>query len=144
MLTAADTALDRVSGLRLGADDYLVKPFHFDELVLRLRALARRRPTAQPRMLRAAGITLDPLRRIATRDGRELDLSVNEYRLLEALLTATPAPLSAEELLRRVWDEQADPFTKTVHVTMSRLRRKLGSPDVIETLPCVGYRIANS
>ena len=141
MLTASDAPLDRVSGLRLGADDYLAKPFNFDELVLRVRGLARRKPTAHSRLLRVADITLDPLHRLVIRAGTRLNLSVNEYQLLEALMRAAPAPLSAEDLLRQVWDEHADPFTKTVHVTISRLRRKLGQPPVIETLPRVGYRI---
>ncbi|MEU8075375.1 response regulator transcription factor [Catellatospora citrea] len=143
MLTAAVAPGDRVSGLTLGADDYLGKPFHFPELVLRVRALARRRPTARGRTLRAAGVELDPVRRTATRDGRPLDLSVKEFALLEALLSASPAFLSTEDLLERVWDEHADPFTNTVTVTVGRLRRKLGSPPVITTTPGVGYRIAD-
>ena len=142
MLTAADSPGDRVTGLSLGADDYLAKPFHFPELVLRIRALARRRPAARGRVLRAAGIELDPVRRTATRDGRPVDLSVKEFGVLEALLSAEPAYLSAEDLLCRVWDENADPFTKTVQVTIARLRRKLGPPPVIHTTPGVGYRIA--
>jgi DNA-binding response OmpR family regulator len=144
MLTAAATNIDRVTGLSLGADDYLPKPFHFPELVLRVRALARRRPTAQPRILKTAGIELDPLHHTATRDGQRLDLSVKEFGVLEALLRAMPAPLSAERLLEQVWDEYADPFTKTVAVTIGRLRRKLGEPPIIETLPGVGYRIART
>jgi DNA-binding response OmpR family regulator len=143
MLTAADTAEDRVAGLSLGADDYLAKPFHFPELTLRVRALARRKPRAHPRILRAAGIELDPLRHIMTREGLQLDLSVKEFAVLEALMRAAPAALSAEELLEQVWDENADPFTKTVQVTIGRLRRRLGEPQVIETLPSLGYRIAN-
>ena len=142
MLTAAGAPGDRVSGLGLGADDYLAKPFHFPELVLRIRALARRRPSVRARMLRAAGIELDPVRRTVTRDGRQLDLSVKEFGLLEALLRAGPAYLSAEDLLEQVWDENADPFTNTVTVTIGRLRRKLGDPPVISTTPGVGYRIA--
>jgi DNA-binding response OmpR family regulator len=141
MLTAAGSPGDRVSGLTLGADDYLAKPFHFPELVLRVRALARRRPFARARTLRAAGIELDPVRRTATRDGRHLDLSVKEFALLEALLRAGPAFLSTEELLEQVWDENADPFTNTVTVTIGRLRRKLGNPPIITTTPGVGYRI---
>jgi DNA-binding response OmpR family regulator len=143
MLTAAGSPGDRVSGLTLGADDYLAKPFHFPELVLRIRALARRRPSARPRTLRAAGIELDPIHRTATRDGRRLDLSVKEFGLLEALLRAGPAFLSTEDLLEQVWDENADPFTNTVTVTIGRLRRKLGSPSIITTTPGVGYRIAD-
>ncbi|RST17445.1 response regulator transcription factor [Streptomyces sp. WAC05374] len=141
MLTAADSPGDRVSGLTLGADDYLAKPFHFPELVLRIRALARRRPAARSRTLSTAGIELDPVRRTAGRDGRPLDLSVKEFAVLEALLDASPAFLSTENLLEQVWDEHADPFTNTVTVTISRLRRKLGAPSVIATTPGVGYRI---
>jgi DNA-binding response OmpR family regulator len=142
MLTAAGNPGDRVSGLRLGADDYLAKPFHFPELVLRIRALARRQPAARARVLRAAGIELDTLRRTVSRDGGQLDLSVKEFGVLEALLRAMPAFLSAEDLLEQVWDEHADPFTNTVTVTIGRLRRKLGDPPVISTTPGVGYRIA--
>lgn len=143
MLTAAGTAGDRVAGLSLGADDYLAKPFHFPELILRVRSLARRKPRAHPRFFRAAGIALDPLRRVVTRNGQQLDLSVKEFAVLEALMQAAPATLSAEELLEQVWDENADPFTKTVQVTIGRLRRKLGEPQVVETLPGLGYRIAD-
>ncbi|MFG2940837.1 response regulator transcription factor [Streptomyces sp. NPDC048282] len=141
MLTAADTPADRVEGLSVGADDYLTKPFHFPELVLRIHALARRQPAARARTLRAAGIELDPIRRTATRDGELLELSVKEFALLEALLRASPAHLSTEDLLEQVWDEHADPFTNTVTVTVGRLRRKLGQPPVISTTPGVGYRI---
>jgi len=141
MLTASGTPGDRVSGLKLGADDYLSKPFHFPELVLRVRALARRQPMAQPRVLRTAGIELDPMRRTVTRDGRQIELSVKELAVLEALMKASPAFLSAEDLLEQVWDENADPFTKTVQVTIGRLRRKLGEPQVIETLTGAGYRV---
>ncbi|MFE7600204.1 response regulator transcription factor [Streptomyces sp. NPDC057494] len=144
MLTAAGAPGDRVSGLTLGADDYLAKPFHFPELVLRVRALAHRRPSARPRTLRAAGVELDPVRRTALRDGRPLALSVKEFAVLEALLRASPGFLSAEELLERVWDENADPFTNTVTVTVGRLRRKLGGPPVIMTATGVGYRIADA
>ncbi|MFC3454142.1 response regulator transcription factor [Amycolatopsis speibonae] len=144
MLTAAGSPGDRVSGLTLGADDYLAKPFHFPELVLRVRALGRRRPTARARTLRGADIELDPACRTVTRDGRLLDLSAKEFALLEALLRAGPVYLSAEKLLEQVWDENANPFTNTVTVTVGRLRRKLGEPAVITTLPGVGYRIAGS
>ncbi|GAA4505968.1 response regulator transcription factor [Actinoallomurus oryzae] len=144
MLTAAGSPGDRVSGLSLGADDYLAKPFHFPELVLRIRSLARRRPTARARTLRAAGIELNPLLRTVTRDGRPLDLSVKEFGVLEALLRALPAFLSTEDLLEQVWDEHANPFTNTVTVTIGRLRRKLGDPPVIITKPGVGYRIINT
>lgn len=142
MLTAASAPGDRVSGLTLGADDYLAKPFHFPELILRIHALARRKPHARPRTLHAAGIELDPVRRIAVRDGRQLNLSVKEFAVLEALLRASPGFLSAETLLEQVWDENADRFTNTVTVTVGRLRRKLGDSPVIETTPGVGYRIA--
>jgi DNA-binding response OmpR family regulator len=142
MLTASGTPGDRVAGLGLGADDYLAKPFHFPELVLRIRALARRQPSARGRVLRAAGIELDQVRRTVNRDGRLLDLSVKEFGVLEALLRASPAFLSAEDLLEQAWDENADPFTNAVAVTIGRLRRKLGDPPVISTTPGVGYRIA--
>jgi DNA-binding response OmpR family regulator len=141
MLTAASAPGDRVSGLTLGADDYLGKPFHFPELILRIQALARRKPDARPRTLRAAGIELDPVRRTVVRDGRQLNLSVKEFAVLESLLRASPGFLSAETLLEQVWDENADPFTNTVTVTMGRLRRKLGDPPVIATTPGVGYQI---
>jgi DNA-binding response OmpR family regulator len=141
MLTAAGSPGERVSGLGLGADDYLAKPFHYPELVLRIRALARRRHTVRAPVLRAAGIELDSLKRTVTRNGRHLDLSVKEFALLETLMRTSPAVLSAEDLLEQVWDENADPFTNTVVATMSRLRRKLGAPAVIENTPGVGYRI---
>jgi DNA-binding response OmpR family regulator len=143
MLTAADAPNERVDGLGLGADDYLTKPFHFPELVLRVRALARRKPGVRSRILRAAGIQLDPMTRTVSRDGRLLDLSLKEFGVLEALLSAVPGYLSATDLLRNVWDENADPYTKTVQVTIGRLRRKLGQPPVIETRPGVGYRISD-
>ena len=141
MLTAAGSPGERVSGLRLGADDYLAKPFHFSELVLRIRSLARRRPSARPRVLTCAGIELDPVMRTATRLGRPLRLSPKEFEVLAELMAAAPAPLSAEQLLVKVWDENADPFTKTVPVTVGRLRRKLGPPDVIATVAGAGYRL---
>ena len=144
MLTAAGAPGDRVTGLGLGADDYLGKPFHFPELVLRIHALARRQPAARGRLLRAAGIELDPLRRTVTRDGRQLDLSVKEFGVLAALILAAPAFLRAEDLLEQVWDEQAAPFTNTLAVTIGGLRRKLGDPPVITTTPGVGYRISES
>ncbi|HXL87563.1 MAG TPA: response regulator transcription factor [Streptosporangiaceae bacterium] len=143
MLTAAGAPDDKVSGLSLGADDYLAKPFHFPELVLRIRALARRQPAARARILRQAGIELDPGMRTVTRSGRSLDLSVKEFAVLEALLHACPAYLSAEDLLERAWDENADPFTHTVVVTIGRLRRKLGDPPIITTIPGAGYRITD-
>jgi DNA-binding response OmpR family regulator len=111
--------------------------------VLRIRALARRQPTARPRIYRTAGLTLDPQRHTATRNGRPLELSVKEFAVLEALLRAAPAVLSTEDLLEQAWDENADPFTNTVFNTLSRLRRKLGNPPIIETQPGVGYRISD-
>jgi DNA-binding response OmpR family regulator len=141
MLSRAGSPDDRVSGLSVGADDYLVKPFHPPELVLRVCALARRQPSARPRVLRAAGIEFDCLRRSVWRDGDRLDLSCKELAVLEALMTARPGYLSAEELLEKVWDENANPFTKTVTVTIGRLRRKLGEPRAIETAPRTGYRM---
>lgn len=141
MLSGAASPAERVSGLGLGADDYLVKPFHFPELVMRVRALARRQPRALPRLLRAGGVELDSLSRLARRDGRQLELSAKELAVLEALMAVSPGYLSAEQLLERAWDENADPFTKTVAVTISRLRHKLGEPQVIETTVGVGYRI---
>jgi DNA-binding response OmpR family regulator len=143
MLTAAGSADDRVRGLTLGADDYLAKPFHFPELVLRIRALARRQPAARARTLRVGGLELDPITRTASRAGTPLHLSVKELAVLEALMRAAPAYLSSEQLLEQVWDENADPFTNTVVVTVGRLRRKLGDPAVITTTPGVGYRIAD-
>jgi len=141
MLTASGSPGERVSGLRLGADDYLAKPFHFPELVLRVRALARRQPAARSRIFRTAGLELDATQHTATRDGRPLGLSAKEFGVLEALLRAQPAVLSAEDLLEQVWDEHTDPFSNVVSVTVSRLRRKLGDPPVIQTITNVGYRI---
>jgi DNA-binding response OmpR family regulator len=142
MLTAAGTVGDKVDGLGLGADDYLAKPFDFAELVARLRALARRSSPAVPPVLRAGGICLDPARHAAFRAGRRLDLSPKEFALLECLLAAGGRVISAEELLSRAWDEEADPFTTTVKTTMRRLRCKLGEPPVIETIREAGYRIS--
>ena len=144
MLTAAGAPTDRVEGLALGADDYLPKPFHFPELVLRIRALARRKPTTRHRVLQAAGIELDQLTGTVTRDGQTIKLAAKERGVLEALLKATPAALSAEQLLEQAWDENVDPFTNTVKVTIARLRRKLGPPDVIHTTPGLGYRISKT
>lgn len=140
MLTAADTIENRVEGLGLGADDYLSKPFDFAELVARIRALARRNAAPQPPVIIGAGITLDTVRRSATRDGRPLELSPKELTVLELLLEADGAPLSTRALLARGWDGYVDPNGKVVKVTMSRLRRKLGEPSLIETSP-YGYRI---
>jgi DNA-binding response OmpR family regulator len=141
MLTAAGTPDDRVAGLSLGADDYLPKPFHFPELVLRVRALARRKSSAHRPTLHAAGIKLDPLTGIVSRNGRQIDLTAKERAVLEALLTASPAGLTAEKLLQQAWDENIDPFTNVVRVTIARLRRKLGEPQVIDNTPGIGYRI---
>src|SRR5579864_7633600 len=140
MLTAAASIGDRVEGLNLGADDYLPKPFAFEELVARVLALARRSPAAPPLLLRA-DLVLDRARRRAVRAGRELLLSRKELGVLEVLMAADGAVVSAEELLERVWDENADPFTRTVTVRLGRLRRKLGDPDPIETVVGAGYRI---
>jgi DNA-binding response OmpR family regulator len=141
MLTAAGDPTDRVMGLALGADDYLPKPFHFPELVLRIRALSRRRPPGRRHALRAGGIELDPGTGTVSRGGRTIGLSRKERAVLEALLRASPDALSAERLLEQAWDENVDPFTNTVKVTIARLRRKLGQPDIIQTTPGVGYRI---
>jgi DNA-binding response OmpR family regulator len=144
MLTAAGTPGERVAGLALGADDYLAKPFHFPELVLRVHALVRRKPVVSTRLLWAAGIELDPTRRTATRDGRPLDLSAKEFAVLHALLQASPGALSVEQLLHQAWDENVDPFTRTVYVTIARLKRKLGDPQPIQVKPGIGYRITAS
>jgi DNA-binding response OmpR family regulator len=141
MLTAAATVEDRVTGLGLGADDYLPKPFAFAELVARARALGRRSQPAVPPVLVRGELRLDAAQRVATRAGRRLSLSPKEFAVLELLLAADGAVLSAEELLERAWDDAADPFTQTVKVTISRLRRKLGDPPVIETVPQAGYRV---
>ena len=140
MLTAASTIKDRVEGLGLGADDYLAKPFEFAELVARIRAVARR-PATPPAELVYGDLRLDPLMRLAFRAGLRLALTRKELAVLECLLAAEGKPVSSEELLERVWDEVADPFTKTVAVTIGRLRRKLGQPPVIQTIRESGYRI---
>jgi DNA-binding response OmpR family regulator len=140
MLTAASTIGDRVEGLNLGADDYLPKPFAFAELLARVHALARRSPSAPP-LLVSGDLKLDRAARRATRAGLELSLTRKELGVLEVLLAADGAVVSAEELLERVWDENADPFTRTVVVTLTRLRRKLGDPEVIETVVGAGYRV---
>ena len=140
MLTAAATIGDRVEGLNLGADDYLPKPFAFEELVARVHALARRAPATAPVLVNGE-LTLDRARRRATRAGRDLSLTRKELGILEVLLAADGAVISAEELLERVWDENAHPFTRTVAVTLARLRRKLGEPELIETVVGAGYRV---
>lgn len=141
MLTAASTIADRVGGLELGADDYLPKPFEFAELVARVRALGRRPGAAVPPKLQRGELTLDSSRRVAFRGDRRLLLSPKEFALLEYLMAADGRVISAEELLARVWDEAADPFTSTVKTTIGRLRAKLGEPSVIETVREAGYRI---
>ena len=141
MLTAASTVRDRVDGLGLGADDYLPKPFDFAELIARIRALGRRPAASLPPVLERGDVTLDPSRRVAFRAGRRLELSPKEFALLEYLLAAADRVVSAEELLERVWDEAADPFTTAVKQTMRRLRAKLGDPPVIRTVREGGYQI---
>ncbi len=141
MLTASGTVAERVEGLGLGADDYLPKPFAYAELVARIRAVSRRSRPAAPPVLVHGDLRLDPAQRTATRAGARLALSPKEFAVLEHLLTAQGRVISTEELLDRVWDEAADPFTTTVKATMNRLRSKLGDPPVIETVPRAGYRI---
>ena len=141
MLTAARTTDDLVAGLALGADDYLPKPFQFAELVARVHALARRAGTARPPVLRSGDVELDPAKRTATRAGRDLELSPKEFGVLEVLMAADGAVVSLEELLERVWDENVDPFTNTVRMTIMKLRRKLGDPVVVQTVPGAGYRV---
>jgi DNA-binding response OmpR family regulator len=141
MLTAARGLDDVVEGLSLGADDYLPKPFRFAELVARIHALARRAGVARPPVLRRGDVELDPARRTATRGDRELGLSPKEFGVLEALLAADGAVVSSEELLARVWDENTDPFSNTVRMTVMTLRRKLGDPPVVQTVTGSGYRV---
>ena len=141
MLTAADTIESRVDGLGLGADDYLPKPFAFAELVARIRALGRRSRPALAPVLSVGDIRLDTIQRAASRDGRRLELGPRELAVLELLLAADGAPVSSRELLARAWDEYVDPDGKVVKVTISRLRRKLGDPPAIETIPHIGYRV---
>ncbi|WP_067801501.1 response regulator transcription factor [Actinomadura formosensis] len=141
MLTAAGDVDDRVDGLSLGADDYLPKPFVFSELVARVRALARRTGPPVPPVLERRGIRLDPHRRRVARDGRELRLTNKEFAVLEELMRAEGGVVSAERLLERAWDENIDPFSNIVRVTMATLRRKLGGPPVIETVTGSGYRL---
>lgn len=141
MLTAADRLDDKASGFELGADDYLTKPFELRELVLRLRALDRRRVRTRPPVLEVAGLRLDPFRREVFRDGRYIALTRKQFAVLEVLVGAAGGVVSAEELLEKAWDENADPFTNAVRITMSSLRKRLGEPWLIVTLPGVGYRI---
>jgi DNA-binding response OmpR family regulator len=142
MLTASGTVADRVEGLGLGADDYLIKPFAFDELVARVRALGRRATPAAPPVLAVSDLVVDQAKRAATRAGRSLDLTRKEFGILEELVKAKGAVVSSEELLERVWDANADPFTTTVRVTVMTLRKKLGEPALIETVVGSGYRIS--
>jgi DNA-binding response OmpR family regulator len=141
MLTAAAAVRDRVAGLALGADDYLPKPFAFVELSARVHALLRRSRPAMPPVLERAGVRVDPARREASRDGRAIALANKEFALLTELVRAQGAVVRTEDLLEKVWDENIDPFTNVVRVTMMKLRRKLGAPQVVETVPGVGYRI---
>ncbi|MHB1496606.1 MAG: response regulator transcription factor [Acidimicrobiales bacterium] len=142
MLTAAGAVEDRVEGLGIGADDYLPKPCDFTELVARVRALARRPGASLPPRLSHGDLALDPSRRTATRGGRPLSLNSKEFAVLEVLLSAPGVVVPAEEILERVWDEAADPFSQAVRTTISRLRAKLGDPPVIETVAKAGYRVA--
>jgi DNA-binding response OmpR family regulator len=144
MLTASSAVSDRVAGLSLGADDYLSKPFAFPELVARLRALGRRATPAVPPVLSAGDVLLDPSRRTVSRSGGPVDLTRKEFGVLEVLLAAGGGVVSSEELLERVWDENADPFTTTVRVTVMTLRKKLGDPGIIETVVGSGYRVPSA
>ncbi|RBM20637.1 MULTISPECIES: response regulator transcription factor [Streptomyces] len=141
MLTASGDVSDRVEGLEIGADDYLPKPFAFSELIARVRALSRRATPPLPPVLERSGITLDPNRREVRRDGREISLAPKEFAVLDVLMRSEGAVVSAEQLLEKAWDENADPFTNVVRVTVMTLRRKLGDPPVITTVPGAGYRI---
>ena len=141
MLTAAADSEDLVEGLGLGADDYLGKPFDFPVLVARIRALARRTHPVAPPVLRVADLEVDTAKRRASRSGRSIELAPKEFGVLELLVASGGRTVSAEELLERVWDELADPFTNAVAVTISRLRAKLGDPPLIETVSRSGYRI---
>lgn len=141
MLTALSGTDDRVDGLTLGADDYLGKPFSFAELTLRIQSLGRR-GRAHVAVLTCGDLTMDTLRRTVCRGGRPIALTAKEFAVLQVLLSADGAVISHEQLLERAWDEHADPFTNTVRVTVNRLRRKLGAPDLVETLVGAGYRIA--
>src|ERR671926_514442 len=139
MLTAADRLDDKASGFGLGADDYLTKPFDLRELVLRLRALDRRRAHNRPPVRELAGLRLDPFRREVYRDGRYVALTRKQFAVLEVLVEAEGGVVSAEELLARAWDENADPFTNAVRITVSALRKRLGEPWLIATVAVVGY-----
>jgi two-component system response regulator VanR len=141
MLTAARSTDELVEGLALGADDYLSKPFRFAELVARLRALGRRTGEARPAVLQAADLELDPARRVASRGGERLDLTPKEFAVLQTLMEAQGAVVTPEDLLERAWDENLDPLSNTVRMTVMTLRRKLGDPPVIQTVRGVGYRV---
>ncbi len=141
MLTAAARTDDLVDGLSLGADDYMPKPFDFAELVARLRALARRAGAARPATLRAGDVELDPSRRTVVRAGRPVELTPKEFAVLETLMAAGGGVVSNEELVQRVWDENADPWTNSVRMSVLRLRRKLGEPAVVHTVKGAGYRV---
>lgn len=141
MLTAADRLDDKASGFALGADDYLTKPFELRELVLRLRALDRRRARPRPPVREIAGLRLDPFRREVHRDGRYVALTRKQFAVLEVLVAAEGGVVSAEELLERAWDGNADPFTNAVRITVSGLRKRLGEPGIIATVPGAGYRV---
>ena len=141
MLTAARSTDELVAGLSLGADDYLTKPFRFAELVARLRALGRRTGEARPPVLEAGDVVLDPAKRTASRAGVDLDLTLKEFAVLQALLEAQGAVVTQEELLERAWDEQLDPLSNTVRMTVMTLRRKLGDPPIIQTVRGSGYRV---
>ncbi|NIH88196.1 response regulator [Amycolatopsis granulosa] len=144
MLTASGTVSDRVEGLSLGADDYLAKPFAFPELVARVRALGRRATPAAPPLLTVGDVELDPAKRTVRRASGPIDLTRKEFGVLEVLMAAKGAVVSSEELLERVWDENADPFTTTVRVTVMTLRKKLGEPGIIETVVGSGYRVRDT
>jgi two-component system response regulator VanR len=141
MLTAADRLEEKVAGFELGADDYLTKPFAMRELVVRLRALGRRPVDGAPPVVQFAGLTLDPFRREVHRDGRYVGLTRKQFAVLEVLLAARGGVVSAESLLERAWDENADPFTNAVRITISSLRKRLGDPWLIHTVPGAGYRV---
>ena len=141
MLTAADRLEDKASGFELGADDYLTKPFELRELVLRLRALDRRRTLSRPPVREMAGLRVDPFRREVYRNSRYVPLTRKQFAVLEELVAAEGGVVSAEELLERAWDENADPFTNAVRITVSALRKRLGEPSIIATVAGVGYRI---
>src|SRR5438477_8107489 len=143
MLTAADRLDDKATGFELGADDYLTKPFELQELVLRLRALDRRRAHSRPPVREIAGLRLDPFRREVYRDGRYVALTRKQFSVLEVLVAAEGGVVGAEELLARAWDENADPFTNAVRITVSGVRKRLGELWIIATVPCVRYRVVS-